>query len=807
MIKKSIFHVLLLLLPVVMQAQLSLSGKVVDAAAGQALPGAHLRIEGTGLQQVTALDGTFRFSRLKPGSYKLLVSYLGYETLEQILTLEQDLTITLMLKEASLMQAEVVVRSTKLGRSSAATFTALDKLAVKQQNIGNDLPYMLLQTPSVVVNSDAGTGIGYTGIRIRGTDITRINVTLNGVPVNDPESHGVWFVNLPDLASSVENLQIQRGVGTSVNGAAAFGASINISTLSRAEQPFIEITSGFGAFNTFRNTLNFSTGTNEKGIALEGRLSKISSDGYIERGWSDLKSFYLAASWTSARTLLKLMASSGAEKTYQAWNGIPRDSLSTNRRYNPSGEIVDSQGNIIGFYKNETDNYQQDYYQLHWAHQLNPHNTLTGTAFLTLGRGYYENWKNNERFSKYGLSNPIVGGVEINRSDLIRQKWLDNSFVGLQAGHIFESARLNVRSGTGINHYIGDHFGYIIWSRVAAVDNHTPWYFNTGRKTDASFFSKADLKIGNKWEVYIDAQLRAIHYQIEGKHDDLRVLDQQHSFLFFNPKAGVTRHIGNNNHIYLQAAIANREPNRNAYRDLDPGKVIEPERLYNLEAGYRYQEENWQLQTNTFLMYYKDQLVLTGKINNVGSPIMTNVDKSYRIGWENLVSWHPVNNIQLGSHLSLSSNKIINFVEFVDNWNYWDDPNNQPNQFEQTYSKTNISFSPSATAGLWAGWKPINRIDLGIQTYYVSRQFLDNTSSKERSIDPYVVTNLRLAYEPQLAFARRSSLQLNIFNLFDAQYVANGWVYRYYLDGQPMSIEGLYPQAGIHWMLQLNMLF
>ncbi|MCE1201254.1 MAG: TonB-dependent receptor [Bacteroidia bacterium] len=807
MLKSYFFLVWVLLLTAGLHAQHTLRGRVVDAADQQPLPGAHLRLLGQNYQQVSAADGTFRFSRLKPGTYQILVSYVGYQTLERQIVLDQDLDITFSLSETSQMQEEVVVMSTRLGRSSAATFTTLDRQAIRQQNSGVDLPYLLTMTPSLVVNSDAGAGIGYTGIRIRGSEITRINVTLNGVPVNDPESHGVWFVNLPDLSSSVESMQIQRGVGTSTNGSAAFGASINISTLSRSERPFAEITSGMGSFNSFRNTLNFSTGTNEKGLTLEGRLSKISSDGYIERGWSDLKSFYLAGSWTSARSLVKLMATSGAEKTYQAWNGISREMLKTNRRYNPAGEIIDNQGNIIGHYDNETDNYQQDYYQLHTAHQIDPSNTLTATAFLTIGRGYYENWKNNERFSKYGLSNPIVGGVEVKRSDLIRQKWLDNSFYGLQLGHIFEKHSVTVRSGAGINQYIGDHFGYIIWSRVAAVDNKTPWYFNTGSKTDVSLFSKVDLKSGRNWEIYGDLQLRAIDYKIEGTHDDLRNLSQQHSFVFFNPKAGITRHLGNNDHLYVQLAIANREPNRTAYRDLDPGQQVKPERLYNLESGYRHQRNTWQLETNVFLMFYKDQLVLTGKINNVGSPIMTNVPKSYRLGWENLLRWQPLPEISLAGHFSLSTNRIIGFVEYVDNWNYWDDPDHQPFQFEIKHGNTNISFSPAATAGMSAEWKPTEKIGMAFQSNFVSRQFLDNTSSKERSIEPYSVSNLKLWYEPNLPIARRTNLILNIFNIFNAKYVANGWVYRYYLDGQPNTIEGLYPQAGLHLMLQLNMLF
>ncbi|MBK9290156.1 MAG: TonB-dependent receptor [Bacteroidetes bacterium] len=797
----------LLWAPLLLIAQFELRGRVTDAETGQGLPGAHLSLKSHGLNKVAAADGSFVFQQLKAGTYVLQVSYVGYHTDEQRIVVDANKMISIALKPASLLQDEVVVRATRLTGNSAATFTLLDKQAIATRNTGPDLPYLLTMTPSVVVNSDAGAGIGYTGIRIRGTDITRINVTLNGVPVNDPESHGVWFVNMPDLASSVESMQIQRGAGTSANGTAAFGASINISTLSRPDTPFVEFTTGAGAFNTFRNTLNFSTGTNAKGLNFEGRLSKISSDGYIDRASSDLRSFYLAGGWTSKRSLVKIMASSGAEKTYQAWNGIPRAALDTNRRYNPAGEIKDANGKLIGFYYNETDNYQQDYYQLHAAHELNPFHTLTLTTFLTLGKGYYENWKNNERFSKYGLPNPVVGGVEIKRSDLIRQKWLDNSFYGAQLGHQWQQGRMSLRSGAGINHYKGDHFGYIIWSRVAAVDNKTPWYFNTGTKTDASLFSKADIVLTDKWEAFADLHFRRIDYRIEGTHDNLRDLTQTHKFFFFNPKAGITRHLNTSTHAYLQLAIVNREPNRTAYRDLDPGQEIKPERMYNVEIGLRTEKNNLRLESNAYMMYYNNQLVLTGKINNVGSPIMTNVPKSYRIGWENLASWKASQKLKLDGHFSLSSNRIVDFVEYVDNWNYWDDPNNQPLQYEIRHGNTNISFSPSAVAGLMATWNPTGQLELGLQTNYVSRQYLDNTSSKTRSIDPYSTTNLTLSYAPTLRLAERTRLTLGIFNLFDQQYVANGWVYRYFLDGQALEMEGLYPQAGIHWMLQLNMLF
>jgi iron complex outermembrane recepter protein len=806
--KRTFFLALMAILPAFVFAQFNLSGRVIEAESQLALPGAHLTLQGSNFKQVSDVSGNFRFSDVKPGKYRLVVSFIGYESKTTEINLEKDLEILTELNPLSYLSDEVVVRATRVNAKSPATFSVVSKETLNRENSGTDLPYLLQSTPSLVVTSDAGAGIGYTGLRIRGTDISRINVTMNGVPVNDAESHGVFFVNMPDLASSIDNIQIQRGVGTSSNGSAAFGASINIKTDARSHDAFGSYSGAVGSFNTFKNTLNFGTGVGKSGFSLDGRLSKISSDGYIDRGWSDLKSFYLASSWANEKTLVKLMTTSGKEASYQAWYGIPKDSLETNRTYNPAGEILNSDGEITGFYDNQTDNYQQDYYQLFIAHQATKNMILNAAFFLTKGEGYYDSWKNNRKFSEYGLPNVVVGNEEIKRTDLIQQKWLDNDFYGFNIAGIYETKRQTVTFGGGWNQYDGDHFGYISWARFSSESmNDIPWYFNRGLKTDYNLFIKSEYQLNEKLNLYGDLQYRNINYKMEGTHDDLSDLTQQHSFSFFNPKAGVFYTLSSSQGVYASIAFTNREPNRSVYRDADLNQQITHEKLMNFEGGYKFESKSARLETNIYYMKYKDQLVLTGKINNVGAPILTNVPDSYRLGWETMLTKKLSNKFTLEGHFSLSENKIKAFTEFVDNWNYWDDPDTEPYQYEFELGKTDISFSPSVVAGFSINYQASDLLLLSYQSSYVSRQYLDNTSNKERSLDPYHVGKLLVQADlPQNIFDK-ANIQLSMNNLFNAKYESNGWVYKYIYEGQEGLIDGYFPQAGFHWMLQLNLGF
>lgn len=796
------------MLPLQLLAQYTLEGHISSADDNETLSGAHVILSPSGLHQVTGADGKFSFNKLKTGNYELSVSFIGFETQVLKVVLQKDTRVQLSLAPAAYLQDEIVVRSTRISDKTPLTYSLLDAASLQKKNTGVDFPYLLQQTPSLVVTSDAGAGIGYTGLRIRGTDLTRINVTLNGVPVNDAESHGVFFVDLPDLASSIDNVQIQRGVGTSTNGAAAFGASINIKTDSPSNEPFAAINSAAGSFNTLKNTLQFSTGRSANGFSLDGRLSKISSDGYIDRASSDLKSYYLSASWSNQRTLIKAIATSGTETTYQAWYGIPKDSLATNRTYNPAGEMLDADGHITGYYPNQIDRYQQDYYQLHMAHQLTENLTASGAVFLTKGKGYYENWKNSQKFSNYDLPAVSIGDESISRTDLVQQKWLDNDFYGFNLGLNYDHKLLKMTLGGGWNQYDGDHYGLITWAQYASAStNNWRWYDNTGLKTDYNVFAKTTYNLSQALSLFADLQYRHIGYKMEGIHDDLRDISQEHQFSFFNPKAGVYYSFNAHNSLYFSVSVSNREPNRSVYRDADLNQEVKSEQLVNYELGYKLQMNKLTLNSNVYYMDYNNQLVLTGKINNVGAAILTNVPESYRVGIENSLGWQLSNKLQLGMHLSLSSNKIKNFVEYVDNWNYWDNPDTEPYQYQNDLGTTDISFSPSVVAGSNIRVLPVKGLEINLQSNFVSRQYLDNTSNEYRSLDPYFVNNLIMDYTiPQKLF-KHLGLTLTLNNLLNEQYEANGWVYKYVYDGQESLMDGYYPQAGFHWMMGLSVRF
>lgn len=808
MFQKILLSAALILGSMVVNSQHRIHGKVEDAQSGESLPGAHIAIMPQGGHLVNNAFGNFRSASLRSGFYQLKVSFIGYQTQTQDIDLKRDTTIVIHLRAESFMSDEVVVKASRLPKDNPYTFSVLSSSDIQKNNNGADLPFLLQMTPSLVAGSDAGTGIGYTSLRIRGTDLTRINVTLNGVPVNDPESHEVYFVNLPDLSSSIDNIQIQRGVGSSINGAAAFGASINIKTTESQSEASANISTTAGAFGTLKNTAIFSTGTGKHGFSLDGRLSHIRSDGYVDRAWARMGSFYLAGSWASEKTIVKLLTTGGKQRTYQAWYGIPKDSLSTNRTYNPAGEMLDSNGRFKGFYDNQTDNYQQDYYQFHFAHQLKPEILFTATAFLTNGKGYYESYKNNQKFSNYGFKPVVIQNDTVRRSNLVNQKWLDNRFYGTQLNITHTSRFIETVAGLGLNRYVGDHFGYIVFADIfPAESTKEPWYFNAGNKTDFSAFAKSAWKMTNRLSLFADLQYRQIDYVMQGTHDNLTDISQTHRFSFVNPKFGFLFRPTKNIETYANFAISNREPNRSVYKDANPGQIVKPEHLTDVELGVKYTLENLKIESNLFYMTYRDQLVLTGKINNVGAAVMTNVPESYRAGWETNFLAVLNHRLSVSGNWSLSTNKIKHFVEYVDNWNYWDDPDNQPYQYEIERHNTNISFSPSFTAAIGINWEPFKQTNLIYQSQFVGRQYIDNTSDISRSLDPYHTASLNLSYTWHDVIFPKMQLGLQLSNLFNVKYETNAWVYRYYYNGEAGQTDGYFPQAGLHWMIQLNLGF
>jgi len=623
--KKISFVLLLQIMAVIAFGQINLTGIV--KGDGEALAGASVVIEQSYYGVSTSGDGRFVFKNLKPGDYKLKVSFIGFETKELDLQINSSKNIEVKLQPDVVMTDEILISATRANNKTPMAYSNLSGEEIAQRNMGQDIPYLLQLTPSFVTTSDAGAGVGYTNFRIRGTDLNRINVSVNGIPINDAESHGTWFVDQPDMASSLENVQIQRGVGTSTNGAAAFGASINLQTNALRKDAYGEFKSAAGTFNTFKNTLSAGTGLMNEHFAVDVRLSKVTSDGFIDRATSDLKSFFVSGSYYAENTVVKLNVFSGFEETYQAWYGVP--SVRLNNDYAGMQEYADnwlmtqeevdfmmaSDNRTYNYYtyENQVDNYQQDHYQLHISHKFNTHLNLNASLHYTRGRGYYENYKSDEDLEDYGLSYIQLGESTIETTDLVNRKWLDNDFYGFTYSLNYTQNNSDFTFGGGYNVYDGDHFGNIIWAQyLGEVDTDYEWYRSNGLKKDFNVYAKYNWQVAEKLNLFADLQYRRIDYTIEGTDDDLRTLNQEHDFNFFNPKFGVFYQLATNQELYLSFAIANREPNRSAFVDYPEGYAPPVhETLRDLEMGYNFASSNFSLGANLYYMNYKDQLVLT----------------------------------------------------------------------------------------------------------------------------------------------------------------------------------------------------
>jgi iron complex outermembrane receptor protein len=732
--------------------------------------------------------GAFSFENVNAGKYEVEVSYVGFQSYKTKLDLDEDAHLSINLKEG-LLGEEVVVMASRVDENSPATYENIGKAEIKKRNNGQDLPFLISNSPSVVVTSDAGTGIGYTGFRIRGSDMTRINITMNGVPMNDAESHSVYFVDLPDLASSLDNIQIQRGVGTSTNGAGAFGASINMQTKLLNDEAYAKYDGRVGSYNTMKNTVSFGTGLLKNNMAFDGRLSKIHSDGYIDRATADLKSLYFSGGYYGEKDVIKFMILSGKEVTYQAWGGMPKASLDTNRTYNPYT------------YDNEVDDYQQDYYQLHYIHTFTDKMSLNASLFYTRGKGYYEQYKDDRDFADYLLDDVIMGGDTIASTDLIQRKWLDNHFYGGNLSMNYKDRKLEANIGFGWNQYNGDHFGNVIWAKYASNGNiRHEWYRNNGLKTDLNGYAKVNYLITPSLSAFGDIQYRYIHYKIDGTHDDLRNISQEHDFNFINPKIGAVVHLGYLMKLYGSFAIANREPSRTNYKDADNGYEPKPEQLQNIEAGLRVNSAKFVFNANFFYMNYKDQLVATGKINNVGEPIMTNIPKSFRMGVEISGGAQLAKPLRWDFNIALSKNKIKDFVMYIDNWDTW-------GQDEVALGETNLILSPNTVANSIFTYSPIRNFDIQWIAKYVSRQYLDNTSYEYNSIDPYFVNDLKFSYGFSSNFFKSIKFHLDINNVLSEKYETYGWVYNYTTGGNRDVIDGYFPMAPINFMAGVTLEF
>jgi len=666
---------------------------------------------------------------------------------------------------------EVLVSAVRVTTKTPVSFSNMDKKEIKYRNLGQDIPVLMNYLPSVVTTSDAGNGVGYTGIRVRGSDATRVNVTINGIPYNDAESQGTFWVNMPDFASSVESLQLQRGVGTSTNGAGAFGASLNMLTDSYARKATGEISSSAGSFNTIKNTVKFSTGLLNDHFEIAGRLSAIKSQGYIDRASSDLKSYFLQGTYVGKTTLIKALVFGGTEKTYQSWNGIDAETLNTDRTYNSAGKYTDEAGNVR-FYDNETDNYKQDHYQLHWGESISDKWSTNLALHYTKGKGYYENYKEDAEMSDYNL-NP-VGAVTT--TDLVRQKWLDNDFYGTTFSAKYKEEKLDVIIGGGWNKYEGDHYGKVIWARYASQSELGDHYYDDfSTKTDGNIFAKANYQFTEELSFYGDLQYRNVKYKANSAETGL--VDD--NFNFFNPKAGLNYAFNEKNTLYFSYARANREPNRTDYE----GGNVKPEKLNDFELGWRFNSEKFQLNSNLYYMGYRDQLILTGRLDDVGAPIRANTEKSYRLGFEFDATIAITDRFTLRPNFTLSSNKNVDLA--VEG---------------EYYGTTKIAYSPEVIAGNVIVYKPIEGLYLSLLQKYVGEQYMNNIELPAAKLADYFVNDFNASYEikPNSIF-KSITITALVNNIFNKKYVSNGamWdIYPYY-----------YPQAGTNFLIGLNLKF
>jgi iron complex outermembrane recepter protein len=686
---------------------------------------------------------------------------------------------------------EVVVSSTRANQKMGMAFTNVYQKDLKKNNLGQDLPFLLNQLPSVVVSSDAGAGVGYTGIRIRGTDPTRINVTLNGVPYNDSESQGTYWVNMPDFASSAQSIQVQRGVGTSTNGAGAFGASININTLSYQQEAYGETNFTIGSFNTLKTNVLASTGLLNDHFVVDARLSKLSSNGYIDRASSDLKSFYVSAGYYGKNSFVRFNAFSGKEKTYQAWEGVPESLLKTNRTFNTYT------------YDNQVDDYQQDHYQLISSFKLNKNWTFNPTLHYTKGRGFYEQFKVQDKYANYGLPNVVSGTEIIKKTDLVRRKWLDNDFYGATYSLDYQSGKkFSANIGGAWNKYNGNHFGEIIWAKnTSTADIRYRWYESNALKTDFNIFTKAYYQVNDALNFYADLQYRTVNYDIKGIADKRQNITQKSDYQFFNPKFGVNYQVNKFSSIYVSYAVGNKEPSRQDFIDNAP-KAPLAENLKDLEAGYRLAGTKFSFDANFYYMNYKNQLVLTGQVNSVGEAIRVNVAESYRAGLELSATVKLAEKWKLAANTTFSQNKIKNFTETVVNYDGDADKINK-------FSKTDISFSPNLIAGGQLFYAPAKNVELAWLSKYVSKQFMDNTSDINRSLNSFFVNDIRASYTIKPNAERRPvfkelTFSLLVNNLFNHLYESNGYTYSYIYDKQVTTENFYYPQAGTNFLLAVK---
>ena len=825
--KRVISLFILLLVTTIVTAQYDLSGIVIDQQ-GEVIPGAILQIEDTEFETFSDSYGKFFMQNVPKGTHVILTDFFGYESNRVNIEIDTNKEINIVMTPSPFQITPIEVISNWAHKDAPITQTNLDEEAIQRNNLGQDVPYLLKSTPSVVVTSDGGTGIGYTGIRLRGSDPTRVNVTINGIALNDTESQGVFWVDLPDFASSTNGIQIQRGVGTSVNGAGAFGGSINLNTNRINEKAYGSIATSIGSFDTQKMSVKGGTGLINDRFFFDGRYSFINSDGYVDRAASDLKSFYVSGGFLGKKNSLYVNVFSGHEITYQAWNGLPAQYIDTLPTFNTAG--MEKAGTP---HDNEVDDYTQTHYQLHYNHDIGTNWSFNGKLNYTKGKGFFEQYKAEEDLIDYN----IVYSDSTLTDDLIRRRWLDNDFYGFNVGLNYRplNKKYDAKIGFSRFNYVGQHFGEVIWTLAQGDVNPENYYDNEGRKKDEMLFAAANYNFTPKLNGYLDLQGRLVTYEFEGFDNEGILVDQEDQLFFFNPKIGFNYAVKQNQNLYAYFGIGNKEPNRNDYTESTPNSRPKHETLYNTELGYRYRSTLVNVGANLYYMGYKNQLALTGQLNDVGAATRVNIEDSYRAGIEVDAALKLKQGVYFSTALTLSQNKIKAFDEYIDNWDYWyqdfslPEEDLDPLQFNVEHVDTDLSFSPNV---IWSGeigydvMTPFDTDDISMDVSllgkYVGKQFIDNTSNENTALDAYFYSDARISLSYNKGSLRNTRLTFLIRNLFDQQYITNAWTYRYIsegYDGRPddpytrleqgstYNLTGFYPQAGRNYLLGLEIGF
>lgn len=782
-----------------------ITGRVTDGG-GLPLAGASVVIKALGAGIATDNDGVYILRGLNEGSLNIRISFTGYEPLDTVVELRGTAVVDASLREALFAAGEVIVRGSRAGARTPMAHSTIGSEELKKKDMTRDIPFLLSLTPSVVETSDAGTGIGYTSLRIRGTDASRINITLDGIPLNDSESQQVFWVDLPDLASSTGSIQVQRGVGTSTNGAGAFGASVNISTMTPPSEAGASADMSYGSFNTSRLSARAWTGMLADRFSMMVRASQIKSDGFIDHSEADIRSAMVSGTWSAPSDMIRFNVITGSQKTGISWWGVPAEVLPENRRYNPAGEYTDSDG-VTRYYEDETDVYTQNHYHLFHTHLFPGRVSLNTGLHLTTGLGYYEEQKSDRDPEEYGIGWLLPYDPAVTETDMVQRKWLDNLFYGAVWSLIKQGVTTEWTLGGALNRYDGDHYGTILWMEYPG--NITPgheWYRNKGLKDEANIYGKVNSAISGNLNAFLDLQLRHIRYRFEGPDDDMKDLGGNHRFLFFNPKAGIFWSNSSGSEAFVSAAVAHREPTRADYKDAagDPAATPGRERLTDFEGGYTFRSSRAALGINIYYMSYHDQLVPTGKISSTGYPIMTNVPESFRTGVELTGSYSPSPVVSMKMNMTVSRSRIRNFRNFF--FNYNTDDWSEEYQFSDL-GTVDIAYSPRITGSAELEVNPLKGLTLNLAGKFVGLQYFDNTMSPDRTIDPYFVSNLAAAYGIRMKKAGELTLRFMANNLLNTQYENNAYGGMWTEDGTEKTWAYYFPQAGINYTAGISLSF